>query len=234
MAFLLLAGLALWVFLARRSPAPITSGALPQLGALDADMLALGVDPTVPSDPGPPAPAGGDQGAASVFVGGAVAAPGGARPTLASLPDLNPATVDLSADRARMKQLAWLTAEKYKLDPKLFTALVVQESSVNPRAVSSEGAYGLTQLMPGTAAGMGYSSARLQRSVKDQLEGGARYLRAQLDRFGGSWTKALAAYNAGPGNVPNGAWASIPETVDYIRSIAAIYSKQLGGNRWVQ
>jgi len=78
----------------------------------------------------------------------------------------------------------------------LFVRLVGAESGWNPRAVSPAGAQGLTQLMPGTAAGLG---VRNPFDPVENLRGGARYLRQQRDRFG-SWDLALAAYNAGPGN----------------------------------
>lgn len=100
----------------------------------------------------------------------------------------------------------------------LFDALIIQESRYNPMARSIKGASGLTQLMPGTANGLGVVD---RWSVRENLEGGARYLRNQLDKFG-DWSLALAAYNAGPGNVEK--YGGIPpfaETRDYVRRIMA-------------
>jgi hypothetical protein len=97
----------------------------------------------------------------------------------------------------------------------LFDALIIQESRYNPFALSSKGASGLTQLMPGTARSLGV----LDRwSVSQNLSGGARYLRRQLDTFG-NWPLALGAYNAGPGNVEKYRGLPFKETKGYVRTI---------------
>ena len=95
--------------------------------------------------------------------------------------------------QSRVAQLA----TKYDISPQLLEALVWQESRWRPGAVSSAGARGLAQLMPGTARQLGVNP----HDPDANLEGGARYLRQQLDAFGGDLEKALAAYNAGPGRV---------------------------------
>ena len=98
----------------------------------------------------------------------------------------------------------------------LFDALLMQESRYRPEAKSHAGAMGMAQLMPGTAADLGVSNAW---DVEQNLDGGARYLRKQLDRFG-DWRLALAAYNAGPGNVlKHGGVPPFRETRDYVRKI---------------
>lgn len=94
----------------------------------------------------------------------------------------------------------------------LFLRLVQQESGWNTGAVSHKGAAGLAQLMPDTARALGVDAA----DPADNLEGGARYLRRQYDRFG-SWPLALAAYNAGPEAVQQ--YGGIPpyaETENYV------------------
>lgn len=112
-------------------------------------------------------------------------------------------------------------AAVYALDPMLLTAVMSVESSFNPRAVSPKGAQGLMQLMPGTAAGLGVE--RIQNPWEN-LEGGARYLRERLDRFGGDLALALAAYNAGDGAVRrHGGIPPYPETQRYVTEVMARY-----------
>jgi soluble lytic murein transglycosylase-like protein len=98
----------------------------------------------------------------------------------------------------------------------LFDALIIQESRYNPLALSAKGATGLTQLMPGTARSLAVID---KWHVSDNLSGGARYLRKQLNTFQ-NWALALGAYNAGPGNITKfGGLPPFRETRDYVRSI---------------
>lgn len=113
---------------------------------------------------------------------------------------------------AKVRELS----SRFDLSPALIEALVWQESRWNPNAVSPVGARGLAQLMPGTAQQLGVDP----RDPYANLEGGARYLREQLDRFEGDVEKALAAYNAGPGRVQKaGGIPRIRETQIYVASI---------------
>jgi soluble lytic murein transglycosylase-like protein len=108
-------------------------------------------------------------------------------------------------------------AQKHGIDPALLAGLVKQESGFNPNAGSPAGARGLAQLMPGTAAGLGVTHVL---DPAQSLDGGAKYLRQQLDAFGGDVTKALAAYNAGPGAVQrHGGVPPYAETQHYVRVV---------------
>jgi soluble lytic murein transglycosylase-like protein len=115
-------------------------------------------------------------------------------------------------------------AARHGLDGRLLAALVWTESNFRADAVSHAGALGLTQLMPGTARGLGVDP----RDPLANLDGGARYLRSQLDAFG-RVDLALAAYNAGPGRVQraNGI-PDIVETQLYVVRVLDRY-EQLGG-----
>jgi soluble lytic murein transglycosylase-like protein len=121
-----------------------------------------------------------------------------------------------SAGPAQWQSRVAELAAKYDISPTLLEAVVWQESRWNTAAISPVGARGLAQLMPGTARQMGVNP----HDPNANLEGGARYLRLQLDAFGGDIEKALAAYNAGPARVQraNGVPA-IRETQAYVSSI---------------
>jgi soluble lytic murein transglycosylase-like protein len=115
-------------------------------------------------------------------------------------------------------------ARRNGVDPALLAGLIKQESGFNPNAVSPAGARGLTQLMPGTAAGLGVGDPL---DPAQAIEGGARYLAGQLRRFGGDTARALAAYNAGPGAVQR--YGGVPpyaETQNYVRRVQA-YAAEL-------
>ena len=107
-------------------------------------------------------------------------------------------------------------ARRFDLSPALLEAVVWQESRWRENAVSPVGARGLAQLMPGTARELGVDP----NDPLANLEGGARYLRQQLDRFDGNLELALAAYNAGPGRViRSGGVPNIRETRQYVAAI---------------
>ena len=136
------------------------------------------------------------------------------------LPNL-PQPVDARAPRysgpnpGAYLDMARAAARRHNVPEDLFLRLVHQESRWNSGAISSKGARGLAQLMPDTA--------RLLRVDPDDprqnLEGGARYLRMMYDRFG-NWRLALAAYNAGPEAVQrHGGVPPFAETTHYVRVI---------------
>ncbi len=110
-------------------------------------------------------------------------------------------------------------AEKYELPPNLIAAQMAKESSNNPNAVSNKGASGLMQLMPATAQELGVTDIM---DPDQNIDAGAKYMRKMLDKYGGDTRLALAAYNAGPGNVDK--YGGIPpfgETQDYVSKIMA-------------
>jgi soluble lytic murein transglycosylase-like protein len=108
-------------------------------------------------------------------------------------------------------------AKRHGLDPALLAGLIKQESGFNANARSGAGAQGLTQLMPGTAAGLGVTDPL---DPAQAIEGGAKYLAEQLERFGGDVARALAAYNAGPGAVQRfGGVPPYAETQNYVRVV---------------
>ena len=110
-------------------------------------------------------------------------------------------------------------AGKYKLPRQLIHSVIRAESNFQADAVSPAGAQGLMQLMPATARELGVTDPF---DVRQNIDGGARYLRQMLDRFGGDLKVALAAYNAGPGTVARYD-GDVPyrETRDYVRRVLA-------------
>lgn len=121
------------------------------------------------------------------------------------------------AGAGTIRQHIQMAAQQYGISGDLVDAVAWQESRYNPRARSSTGAIGVMQLMPGTARDLGVSNPH---DVRQNVAGGAAYLREQLDRFGNNIPLALAAYNAGPGAVRK--YGGIPpyrETQNYVRRI---------------
>ena len=100
-----------------------------------------------------------------------------------------------ASDRGRVEDAVAKAAVEHGVDADLLLAMAEVESGLRPDAVSSKGAVGVMQLMPAPAARMGVADAL---NPDENIDGGARYLREQMDRFGGDLSLALAAYNAGP------------------------------------
>lgn len=128
-------------------------------------------------------------------------------------------SVPAGADRYRATFEA--AGARYGVDPDLLAAVAWTESGFQADAVSHAGAIGLMQIMPGTAEGLGVDP----RDPVQAIDGAARYLRQQMDRFGDT-RLALAAYNAGPGAVEK--YGGVPpydETVAYVGKVLGRYDQ---------
>lgn len=114
-------------------------------------------------------------------------------------------------------------SETYNVDINLLTAIAKQESAFHPDATSSSGAQGIMQLMPATAQELGVKNAY---DPYENIIGGAKLIRQLLDRYDGDVTLALAAYNAGSGNVAKyGGVPPFKETQNYVAKVTAYYQE---------
>ncbi|MCL4495323.1 MAG: lytic transglycosylase domain-containing protein [Firmicutes bacterium] len=128
-----------------------------------------------------------------------------------------PTTSTVGASIEKSIQLA---ARNTGLSPALLKAVATVESSMNPAAISSAGAIGVMQLMPGTAQNLHVDPYNAGQNIL----GGAEYLKSLLDTFQGDLPLALAAYNAGPGAVQH--FGGIPpyrQTQNYVQKVMSTY-----------
>lgn len=142
-------------------------------------------------------------------------------------PDDTDVTVDAvsAASVTKYDSIFEKASKAYNLPVNLLKAVAKQESNFNPASVSSSGAMGIMQLMPDTAAGLGVDDPF---DPEQNIMGGARYLASMMKRYNNDVSLALAAYNAGPGNVDK--YGGIPpfkETQNYVKKVLK-YAKSYG------
>lgn len=133
----------------------------------------------------------------------------------------------LSRSPAEFDSIITSCASEFGVDKSLVKAVIHAESGYNPNAVSSKGAAGLMQLMPGTAQDLKVADSF---NPTDNIRGGVRYLRFLLDTFKGNVTLALAAYNAGLARVAK--YGGVPpydETRNYVSKVLS-YQKNYASN----
>jgi soluble lytic murein transglycosylase-like protein len=134
------------------------------------------------------------------------------------------ATLPPAAPAKSTDQIVHEASVSQGVDSDFIQSVIRQESAGNAHAVSSAGARGLMQLMPGTAEKLGVADSF---SPEQNVHGGARYLRELLERYHGDAVKALAAYNAGPGAVDR--YHGVPpyrETRLYVQRIVRDYNSK--------
>jgi cell wall-associated NlpC family hydrolase len=135
----------------------------------------------------------------------------------------NGSASELAGDPSQYDGMIVQAAHDAGIPPALLKAVAKAESGFDPNATSPAGAQGMMQLMPGTARGLGVTNPL---DPMQSLEGGARYLRRQLDAFGWDMQKAVAAYNAGPAAVTR--YGGIPpfaETRAYVPRVMGYFAQ---------
>ena len=206
------------------APPPVSAPApaLPDLAQAGQDWAnqqiqnLMNPTPSAPQTPTGPTPtplpipgvdtSGGPPGATS----GPPAPPPAAPTTPAGPAGPQPSTPGDLIDQTRQ------AAQAAGIDPDLFARQINQESGFNPKAGSPAGAQGIAQFMPQTAQGLGVDPW----DPASALPGAAKLMKGYLDKYGGDWGKALAAYNAGPGNVDKyGGVPPFDETQTYVKNI---------------
>lgn len=124
---------------------------------------------------------------------------------------------------SNVQRMLYIAAQKHGVDPSLVDAVAKAESNYQQECVSSAGAVGVMQLMPETANMLGVNNIY---DVRENINGGVKYLKQMLDMFHGDTALAVAAYNAGPGAVQK--YGGIPpfsETKQYVAKVMSFMGK---------
>jgi hypothetical protein len=145
-------------------------------------------------------------------------------PKTSTWPKNNIYSASRSAKKAQFNEMIAQAAQRHQVDEKLVHAVIQTESAYNPDAISSAGAVGLMQLMPGTARQYGVTD---RNDPGQNINGGTRYLRYLLDLFNSNMDLAVAAYNAGENAVMkyNNSIPPYPETRNYVRQVLSLYNR---------
>lgn len=137
--------------------------------------------------------------------------------------------VNESSSPSELETYFQKAAKEYGIDINLLKAVAKQESNYDPTAVSTAGASGVMQLMPSTARELGVENIM---DPEQNIMGGAKYLSQMLNTFNGDVSLALAAYNAGPGNVKK--YGGIPpfqETQNYVNKVLSYMEENIANNQ---
>ena len=150
-----------------------------------------------------------------------------ARGPSSRMPRMDLAQLSMQTGANTLNRYIHTAAVNHRVDPLLIKAVIKAESNFDPNAVSTKGAQGLMQLMPGTARDL---SVNDPFDPLQNINGGTRYLRYLLDNYKGNVELSLAAYNAGPANVtPDRGIPTFPETQAYVSKVLANYRAYRSG-----
>ena len=135
--------------------------------------------------------------------------------------DVLASRAELSSGQANLDAIFDEAGLRYNISPNLLKAVAKVESSFRPNVTSKQGAMGIMQLMPATARSLGVTDPY---DPEQNIMGGAKYLKEQLDRFNGDVRLALAAYNAGwPAVMKHGGIPPFKETQNYVPKVLGYY-----------
>jgi soluble lytic murein transglycosylase-like protein len=128
-----------------------------------------------------------------------------------------------NVSKSDINQIINYYSKKKGVPASLVRSVIQAESEFNPDAISPKGAMGLMQLMPETAMGLGVENPF---NPEENIRGGVTLLKSLLDNYKGDYKLALAAYNAGSGNVDKaGGIPDFKETREYVKKVLDLYTR---------